>query len=134
MSKTVEVARPPKSRRPRISDVPGKPNLVRIRVTETVNMRNAGTSPVNDLSRKGWDKPTDPKMLEASPDGNSFWMYIDRQELARQVERNNTRAKRQEGFREHDIVKSTTKEDKKMKGSEMEEEIKRSPTSDEHNG
>jgi len=134
MSSAVEVSRPPKDRRPQISDVPGKPNLIRIRVTETVNMRNAGSSPVNNLQRAGWDKPEDKKMLGMSPDGNSFWMYMDRKELDAKRERNNERARRMEGFRDHDMVKSTSKDDAKVKGSEIEEEVKKTPASSDDNG
>lgn len=43
-------------------------------VTETEDMRNAGTSPVSELLDDGWIKPEDSKLLKESPDGNSFRM------------------------------------------------------------
>ena|SRR5687768_18412108 len=120
-----EVQRAPKASRMRVSDVPGYPELVRTRVTETVNMRNSGSSPVNTLMKDGWYKPaSDSPMLEMSPDGNSFWMYKMRDQAAADKGRNNERAKRMEGFRDHAIVKESGKtEDTTIKGTEMIEEI-----------
>lgn len=144
-----EVARAPKANRMRVSDVPGYPELVRTRVTETVNMRNSGSSPVNTLMKDGWYKPaSDSPMLEMSPDGNSFWMYKMRDQAAADKGRNNERAKRMEGFRDLDGVKEFVKEankteDTKMKGAEMIEEIEAKSgqtvesalsSSDDHNG
>jgi len=119
MSKAVEeVARPPKSARHAYESLPHA-ELAFMTVTETPNMRNAGVSIVNEKLRQGWVKPEDPELLQATPDGQKFRLILPKKELEARRLRNNKRARAAEGFRDHEAVKDTSREETKVKGAEV---------------
>lgn len=121
MSKNAEVSRPPKGHRLSPTMEQGRPadGLYRMPVTETENMRNAGNSIVNEKLGEGWEKPTDPAMLQLSPDENKFNLVRDYDEVMAEREANNQRARRMEGFRDSDIVTSTSRTDETVSGPEV---------------
>lgn len=112
------MGRPAKDRRIQVERLTDD-KLAYIRVTETTDMRNAGTSIVQDLQRKGWIKPEDPDILDATPDGLSFNMIMPKNEFDVMVAKNNQLARAMAGIRDHNMVKSVTAEDQKIKGSEL---------------
>lgn len=138
-----EFGRPPKSERHPYEALK-REDLYFFRVTETPNMRNAGTSIVNEKLRKGYHKPTDLALLQPSPDGNSFNLIIPKDKHLQMRARNDRRARLYEGFRDDvsapmglDASASPVPvEDTRITGKEMEQELLAAgPTrANEHDG
>lgn len=130
MANIQETARPPKDQR-KLPIKSNREDLVIQPVTETQNQRNAGNSVVQSLLRKGYEKPEDPELLNASQDGISFNLVIPKAKHEEMTRKNNERARRMEGFREFQYAKSDTKEEAKHSGQEILEAM---GVASEHDG
>lgn len=115
-----EQGRNPKEYRPQVVETPDG-EMVSMRVTETQNQRNAGSSIVMELENKGWVKPESPELLRQSPNGISFNMILPKAEYYKQLDRANRQARSMEGFSgEHTMIKEVQpKEETEFKGQEL---------------
>jgi len=87
-----------------------------MRVTETEDMRNAGSSVVNILWQDGWVIPEDAALRSESPDGLSFNMVKDYDTVMAERKRNSDLARRMEGFKPDampEIAEPLPKEDER---------------------
>ncbi len=131
MSAQKEAARPPKDRRVEVLAM-DRDDLVYLPVTETENQRNAGQSIVQELEMKGWIKPdADSEHALQTPNGIKFRMVRPKSEVEAETKRNNERAKKMEGFGDHNMVKKSDKKEETYVGQELMDQM---GIGQDHNG